>query len=82
MLAGCGEAVRGLVPFQTEFRFLQPDLSIVWTRVDSGAMSDGMAPHGRVETVEGQGFLFSHPLSAKDFAGLLVSGNFAAMCAS
>jgi diguanylate cyclase (GGDEF)-like protein/PAS domain S-box-containing protein len=52
VLAEWGEAVRGLAPFQTEFRFLQPDLSIVWTRVNSGAMSDGMAPHGRVETVE------------------------------
>jgi diguanylate cyclase (GGDEF)-like protein/PAS domain S-box-containing protein len=52
VLAEWGQAVRALAPFQTEFRFLRGDHSIVWTRVNSGAMSDGMAPHGRVETVE------------------------------
>ncbi len=31
---------------------------------------------------EGQGFLFSHPLPAADFAGLLARGDVAAMCAS
>jgi EAL domain-containing protein (putative c-di-GMP-specific phosphodiesterase class I) len=31
---------------------------------------------------EGQGFLFSHPLSAEDFAGFLAGGDVAAMCAS
>ena len=44
MLAEWGEAVRGLAPFQTEFRFLQSDLSIVLPRVNSGALSDGVAP--------------------------------------
>ena len=47
-----GEAIRGLEPFQTEFRFLQRDESVVWTRVHSAVMSDGQAPHGRVKTVE------------------------------
>ncbi|HEX5674697.1 MAG TPA: EAL domain-containing protein, partial [Azonexus sp.] len=39
-------------PFQTEFRFLQEDKSIVWTRVNSAAMLDGKASFGLVQTVE------------------------------
>ena len=52
VLAEWGEAVRGLEPFQTEFRFRQPDDNVVWTRVNSAAISDGLATHGRVKTVE------------------------------
>jgi hypothetical protein len=34
---------RSGAPFQTEFRFLQPNESVVWARVNSAAMSDGLA---------------------------------------
>jgi diguanylate cyclase (GGDEF)-like protein/PAS domain S-box-containing protein len=40
------------VPFRTEFRFQRKDGSVVWTRVNSAAMRDGMALHGHVQTVE------------------------------
>ncbi len=40
------------VPMRTEFRFQQEDGSVVWTRVNSAAMQDGMQPHGHVKTVE------------------------------
>jgi diguanylate cyclase (GGDEF)-like protein/PAS domain S-box-containing protein len=46
------DAVRGEAPFQTEFRFLRHDGSVVWTRVNSAAMSDDLEPRGRVKTVE------------------------------
>ncbi len=45
-------AIQGEEPFQTEFRFLQEDGSIVWTRLNSAAMDDGLEAHGRVKTVE------------------------------
>jgi len=43
---------RDQAPFQTEFRFLQGDESIVWTRVNSAAMRDGKKLIGLVQTVE------------------------------
>ncbi|OGU24646.1 MAG: diguanylate cyclase [Hydrogenophilales bacterium RIFOXYD1_FULL_62_11] len=45
-------AAHGQAPFQTEFRFLQKDESIVWTRVNSAAMLDGKKWFGLVQTVE------------------------------
>ncbi len=45
-------AARDQGPFQTEFRFLQGDDSIVWTRVNSAAMRDGGKSFGLVQTVE------------------------------
>lgn len=45
-------AAKGREPFQTEYRFLQEDGSIVLTRVSSAPMFDGANPHGRVKTVE------------------------------
>jgi diguanylate cyclase (GGDEF)-like protein/PAS domain S-box-containing protein len=45
-------AARDQGPFQTEFRFLQGDDSIVWTRVNSAAMRDGAKSFGLVQTVE------------------------------
>ncbi|PKO63364.1 MAG: diguanylate cyclase, partial [Betaproteobacteria bacterium HGW-Betaproteobacteria-17] len=52
VLAEWRDAARGQAPFQTEFRFLQEDDSIVWTRVNSAAMLDGKKSFGRVQTVE------------------------------
>jgi diguanylate cyclase (GGDEF)-like protein/PAS domain S-box-containing protein len=52
VLAEWRAAARSQEPFQTEFRFLQEDGSLVWTRVNSAVMTGGMAPHGRVKTVE------------------------------
>jgi len=52
VLAEWRVAARGQAPFQTEFRFLQEDESIVWTRVNSAAMLDGKASFGLVQTVE------------------------------
>jgi diguanylate cyclase (GGDEF)-like protein/PAS domain S-box-containing protein len=45
-------AAMGEEPFQTEYRFLRKDESVVWTRVSSAPMLDGMHPHGRVKTLE------------------------------
>ena len=45
-------AARGQAAFQTEFRFLQSDDSVVWTRVSSAAMHEGKASFGLVQTVE------------------------------
>lgn len=45
-------AAMGQEPFQTEYRFLRGDGSIVWTRVSSAPMLDGLRPSGRVKTVE------------------------------
>ncbi len=39
-------------PFRTEFRFQRKDGSVMWTRVNSAAMHDGMRPRGHVQTVE------------------------------
>ena len=52
VLAEWRVAARGQTPFQTEFRFLQEDESIVWTRVNSAAMLDGKTSFGLVQTVE------------------------------
>jgi diguanylate cyclase (GGDEF)-like protein/PAS domain S-box-containing protein len=45
-------AARGQAVFQTEFRFLQGDNSVVWARVNSAAMREGKASFGLVQTVE------------------------------
>ena len=45
-------AAMGLEPFQTEYRFLQSDGRIVWTRVSSAPIFNGTHPSGRVKTVE------------------------------
>lgn len=39
-------------PFRSEFRFLRPNESIVWTRVNSAPMHDGQSVTGHVHTVE------------------------------
>jgi PAS domain S-box-containing protein len=52
VLAEWRDAAGSGAPFQTEFRFLQPDGSVVWARVNSAAMNDGLAANGRVKTVE------------------------------
>ena len=52
VLAEWRDAAREQAPFQTEFRFLQKDESIVWTRVNSAAMLDGKKWFGLVQTVE------------------------------
>jgi len=52
VLAEWRVAARDQAPFQTEFRFLQEDESIVWTRVNSAAMLDGKKSFGLVQTVE------------------------------
>ena len=45
-------AAMGLEPFQTEYRFLQSDGRIVWTRISSAPIFNGTHPSGRVKTVE------------------------------
>jgi diguanylate cyclase (GGDEF)-like protein/PAS domain S-box-containing protein len=52
VLAEWRDAACSGAPFQTEFRFLQPDERVVWARVNSAAMNDGLAASGRVKTVE------------------------------
>jgi len=52
VLAEWRAAARGDAPFQAEFRFLRQDGSVVWTRVNSAVMRDGMKSHGHVQTVE------------------------------
>ncbi|MGB9129269.1 MAG: EAL domain-containing protein [Thiobacillus sp.] len=52
VLAEWRVAARDQAPFQTEFRFLQEDERIVWTRVNSAAMLDGKKSFGLVQTVE------------------------------
>jgi diguanylate cyclase (GGDEF)-like protein/PAS domain S-box-containing protein len=46
------EAARSQLAFQTEFRFLQKDHRVVWTRVNSSAMRDGNTSFGLIQTVE------------------------------
>ncbi len=46
------DAAHNQQPFQTEFRFLQEDQSVVWTRVNAAAMRQGRKLHGYVQTVE------------------------------
>ncbi|MDT8384338.1 MAG: diguanylate cyclase [Gammaproteobacteria bacterium] len=45
-------AAHSNAPLRAEFRFQRQDGSVVWTRVNSAAMGDGVAPHGYVQTVE------------------------------
>ena len=45
-------AEKGQEPFQTEYRFMQSDERVVWTRVSSAPLIDGKKPYGRVKTVE------------------------------
>ncbi len=52
VLAEWRAAAMGQEPFQTEYRFLREAGSVVWTRVSSAPMLDGVHPHGRVKTVE------------------------------
>lgn len=52
VLAEWHSAAHGEAPFQTEFRFLQQDEQIVWTRVSSAAMHNGKKWLGLVQTVE------------------------------
>jgi diguanylate cyclase (GGDEF)-like protein/PAS domain S-box-containing protein len=46
------DAARNQKPFQTEFRFLREDQSVVWTRVNAAAMRQDRKLHGYVQTVE------------------------------
>jgi PAS domain S-box-containing protein len=52
VLAEWRDAARMQTPFQSEARFLRGDESVVWTRLNTGAMCDGGTSHGRVQTVE------------------------------
>jgi len=52
VLAEWHNAALGQAPFQTEFRFLQGDDGIVWTRVSSAAMLNGKKSLGLVQIVE------------------------------
>jgi len=52
VLAEWHDAALGQAPFQTEFRFLQGDDGIVWTRVSSAAMLNGKKSLGLVQIVE------------------------------
>lgn len=52
VLAEWHAASKGREIFQTEYRFLQDDGSVVWTRVSSAPMQDGLKADGRVKTVE------------------------------
>ena len=46
------DAAQNQTPFQTEFRFLREDESVVWTRVNAAPMRQGTKLHGYVQTVE------------------------------
>ncbi len=46
------DAAQNQKPFQTEFRFLREDQSVVWTRVNAAAMRHGTKLYGYVQTVE------------------------------
>jgi len=52
VLAEWQDTVRGEALFQTETRFLRSDGSVVWTRLNAVAISDGAMYHGRVQIVE------------------------------
>lgn len=52
VLAEWRAAAMGKEPFQTEYRFLRQDGNVVWTRVSSAPMLDGVQGLGRVKTVE------------------------------
>ena len=52
VLAEWRDSVRGVAPFQTETRFLRNDGSVVWTRLNAVAISDGSLSNGRIQIVE------------------------------
>lgn len=52
VLANWHESLRSQTLFQSEFRFLRADGSIVWTRLNAAAMLKGQKVIGRVQTVE------------------------------
>jgi diguanylate cyclase (GGDEF)-like protein/PAS domain S-box-containing protein len=52
VLADWRTAAKSDAPLRTEYRFQRKDGSVVWTRVNSAAINDGMASHGHVQTVE------------------------------
>ena len=52
VLAEWRAAAMGEEPFQTEYRFLRDDQSVVWTRVSSAPLLDGGRANGRVKTLE------------------------------
>jgi diguanylate cyclase (GGDEF)-like protein/PAS domain S-box-containing protein len=52
VLADWHAAAHGSEPFRSEFRFLRPNHSIVWARVNSAPMCDGQSVNGHVQTVE------------------------------
>jgi len=52
VLADWHAAAHSDAPLRTEFRFQREDGSVVWTRVNSAAMRNGMHSHGHVQTVE------------------------------
>ena len=52
VLADWHAAAHSDASLRTEFRFQRDDGSVVWTRVNSAVMHDGMEPHGHVQTVE------------------------------
>lgn len=45
-------AAQSDAPFRSEFRFQRQDGSVVWTRVNSAVMHDGVTTRGHVQTVE------------------------------
>ncbi|WP_051228963.1 diguanylate cyclase domain-containing protein [Paludibacterium yongneupense] len=52
VLAQWRAASMGQEPFQAEYRFLQQDKKVVWARVSSAPLLDGVFENGRVKTVE------------------------------
>lgn len=52
VLAEWRGAAMGWEPFQTEYRFLRDEGSVVWTRVSSAPMFEGERARGRVKTIE------------------------------
>ena len=52
VLAEWRAAAMGKEPFQTEYRFLREDENVVWTRVSSAPMLDGVQGLGRVKMLE------------------------------
>ncbi len=52
VLAEWHEAAPEQAPFQTEYRFLQGDKRVVWTRVNGAPLRDGMKLRGHVQIVE------------------------------
>jgi diguanylate cyclase (GGDEF)-like protein/PAS domain S-box-containing protein len=52
VLAEWRASVKEQVAFQCEVRFLRKDGSVVWTRINSAPLGEGLDPHGRVKIVE------------------------------